>query len=64
MQNKKLDQKQRTYEDHTKKMEEGRKRRKLQLKNMIGELKGQKSEMIAKREELRAEYKALPASDN
>lgn len=64
MQNKRLDQKKRTYEEHTKKMEEGRKRRKDQLKAMLGELRVEKSEMVEKREQLKAEYKAMPSNDS
>ena len=64
MQDKKADEKKRTYEEHSKKMDEGRKRRKTALKMMLAELKDEKEEMILKREQLKAEYKALPDSDH
>ena len=57
---KKLDQKKRMMDDHKTKMVEGRKKRKLQLKNMLEELKDEKSEMIEKRENLKAEMKSIP----
>lgn len=63
MANKRLDEKKRSYADHAKKTEEGRRRRKLQLKAMLGELREEKSEMLEKREQLKAEYKALPGTD-
>lgn len=57
---KKLDEKKRMMDDHKTKMVEGRKKRKLQLKNMLEELKDEKSEMIEKRENLKAEMKSIP----
>lgn len=36
------------------------KKRKLQLKNMLEELKDEKAEMIEKRETLKAEMKSIP----
>lgn len=40
--------------------EEGKKRRKEAMKKMLDDLRGEKEEMIKKREDLKAQYKTLP----
>ena len=43
--------------------EEGKKKRKEALKQMLNELKDEKEELIKKREGLKSEYKSMPDSD-
>lgn len=64
MQKKREDQKKNSYAEHREKMDLGRKRRKIELKNMLEELKVEKEDMVNKRTQLKAEYKALPDSDH
>jgi len=49
MQKKREDQKKNSYAEHREKMDLGRKRRKIELKNMLEELKVEKEDMVNKR---------------
>lgn len=59
----KADKLKRQYEHGRIHTEEGKKKRKDALKQMLSELKDEKDELIKKRENLRSEYKSMPNSD-